>query len=84
VLNGNTLYVVQNFLNQVSVVSLDRELTAERVTEVITSDLFRVPSTAARFGNSLNVVNARFDVALPPFLGGQPMVLDYDVVRVRR
>ena len=84
VLNGNTLYVVQNFLNQVSVVSLDRKLTAGRVTEVITSDLFRVPSTAARFGNSLYIVNARFDVALPPFLGGQPMVLDYDVVRVRR
>jgi hypothetical protein len=27
-------------------------------------------------------VNARFDVALPPFLGGEPMSIDYDVVRV--
>jgi sugar lactone lactonase YvrE len=84
VLQGKTLYVVQNFLNQVAVVSLDPQLAAGEVTEVITSDAFRVPSTAARFGSSLYVVNARFDVALPPFLGGRPMAIDYDVVRVRR
>jgi sugar lactone lactonase YvrE len=84
VLHANTLYVVQNFLNQVAVVSLDRRLAAGQVTELVRSDRFRVPSTAARFGNSLYVVNARFDVALPPFLGGQPMTLDYNVVRVRR
>lgn len=84
VLHGHTLYVVQNFLNQVSVVSLDPQLNAGQVTEVIRSDLFRVPTTAARFGSSLYVVNGRFDVAFPPFLGGQPMAIDYDVVRVRR
>ena len=82
-LRGHTLYVVQNFLNQVTVVSLDPQLAAGEVTEVIRSDLFRVPSTAALFGSSLYVVNARFDVAFPPFLGGQPMAIDYDVVRVR-
>jgi hypothetical protein len=75
---------VQNFLNQVAVVSLDPQLSAGRVTELITSDLFRVPTTGARFGNSLYLVNARFDVAFPPFLGGELMALDYDVVRVRR
>jgi len=84
VLHGNTLYVVQNFLNQVAVVALDPQLSSGQVTEVITSDLFRVPTTAARFGSSLYLVNARFDVAFPPFLGGTPMVLDYDVVRVPR
>ena len=84
VLHGNTLYVVQNFLNQVAVVSLDPHLSAGQVTELITSDLFRVPTTAARFGSSLYLVNARFDVAFPPFLGGEPMTLDYDVVRVPR
>jgi len=83
-LHGHTLYVVQNFLNQVTVLSLDPQLAAGQVTEVIRSGLFRVPSTAALFGSSLYVVNARFDVALPPFLGGQPMTIDYDVVRVPR
>jgi len=83
-LHGQTLYVVQNFLNQVTVVSLEPQLAAGEVTEVVESDLLRVPSTAALFGNDLYVVNARFDVAFPPFLGGAPMVIDYNVVRVRR
>lgn len=84
VLHGNTLYVVQNFLNQVAVVALEPDLSAGRITRLITSDLFRVPATAARFGNSLYLVNARFDAAFPPVLGGEPMTLDYDVVRVPR
>jgi hypothetical protein len=84
VLHGKTAYVVQNFLNQVAVVSLDPDLSAGQVTRFITSDLFRVPTGAARFGSSLYLVNARFDVAFPPVLGGEPMVLDYDVVRVPR
>jgi hypothetical protein len=84
VLHGKRLYVVQNFLNQVAVVSLQPDLSAGKVTELITSDLFRVPTTAARFGNSLYLVNARFDVAFPPALGGEPMTIDYDVVQVPR
>jgi hypothetical protein len=84
VLHGKRLYVVQNFVNQVAVVTLDPTFTSGEVTDVITSDLFRVPTTAARFGSSLYVVNARFDVALPPILGGLPMSIDYDVVRVSR
>jgi sugar lactone lactonase YvrE len=82
VLQGRTLYVVQNFLNQVSVVTLAPDLSSGEVIDVITSELFRVPTTGARFGGDLYVVNARFDVALPPFLGGEPMSIDYDVVRV--
>jgi len=82
VLHGKTLYVVQNFLNQVAVVKLDPGFTSGEIIEVITSDLFRVPSTGARFGSSLYLVNARFDVAIPPVLGGEQMSIDYDVVRV--
>lgn len=82
VLQGRTLYVVQNFLNQVSVVTLAPDLSSGAVTEVITSELFRIPTTGARFGGDLYVVNARFDVAPPPLLGGTPMSIDYDVVRV--
>ena len=54
------------------------------MVDTITSDLFRVPSTAAVLGSRLYLVNARFDVALPPFLGGEPMTIDYDVVWVPR
>ena len=84
VLHGTALDVVQNFLNRVAVVSLDPELASGRLTKLITSEPFRIPTTAARFGSSLYLVNARFDVAFPPVLGGVPMAIDYDVVRVRR
>ena len=82
VLHGRTLYVVQNFLNTVAVVELKPDLSSGEVVETITSDLFRVPATAAMFGSRLYVVNARFDVAPPPILGGETQSLEYDVVRV--
>lgn len=84
VLHGKTLYVVQNFLNQVAVVELEPDLLSGEVTDTITSSLFRVPTTAARFGGSLYLVNARFDEAFPPIFGAPPTVLDYDVVAVSR
>jgi hypothetical protein len=84
VLHGKTLYVVQNFLNQVSVIELDPTFASGRVVETITSERFRVPTTAARFGSDLYLVNARFDAAFPPFLGGELVALDYDVVRISR
>jgi sugar lactone lactonase YvrE len=84
VLHGKTVYVVQNFLNQIAVVELRPDLASGQVVETVTSDLFRVPATAARFGNSLYLVNARFDVAPPPLLGGEIASIDYDVVKVSR
>jgi hypothetical protein len=33
---------------------------------VITSPLFEVPTTAARFGRRLALVNAKFDTGIPP------------------
>jgi hypothetical protein len=35
------------------------------VEEVITSDLFQIPTTAARLGSRLAVVNAKFDTGFP-------------------
>jgi hypothetical protein len=83
-LQGRTLYVVQNFFNQVAVVELLPGLTSGAVVDTIRSDGFRIPTTVARAGNRLYLVNARFDVAFPPGFGGQPVVIDYDVVMVRR
>jgi streptogramin lyase len=81
-LHGRTLYVVQNFLNEIAVVRLDPRFATGTVVGTITSEDFRVPTTMARFGGSLYVVNARFDEALPPLFDAEPQDLDYDVVRV--
>lgn len=74
-LQGKTLYVVQNRLNQVAVIQLDSDFTSGSIETVITSPLFRVPTTIARFGNSLYVVNARFGTPPTPDT-------EYEVVRV--
>lgn len=72
------LWAVQNFSNQVTRIRLRSHLTSGVVEEVITHELFQVPSTAARFGNRLAVVNAKFDTGLPPTAD------EYEVVLVRR
>jgi len=74
-LQGKTLYVVQNFLNQVSVIQLSPDYTSGEITRVINDDDFRIPTTIARFGNALYAVNARFDTPPTPDT-------EYEVVRV--
>ncbi len=76
VLAGKTLYVVQNQLNQIGVVSLSPDWSSGVVGEPITSPHFVVPTTAAAFGSSLYAVNAKF--------GTPPAGTDYEVVRVAR
>ena len=65
-LEGGELYAVQNFLNQIAVVRLSPDLASGTVERVVTSDLFQVPTTVARFGDRLATVNAKFDTGLPP------------------
>ena len=65
VLHCQRLWAVQNS-NQVTEVLLSEDLTAGSVVEVITSDLFQVPTTAIRYDGRLAVVNAKFDTGLPP------------------
>jgi sugar lactone lactonase YvrE len=66
VLEAGRLWAVQNFSNQVSRIRLRPDLSAGVVEAVITSPLFQVPTTAARFGSRLAVVNAKFDTGIPP------------------
>jgi sugar lactone lactonase YvrE len=66
VLEGRTVYAVQNELEQVAQVRLSGDLGSGTVTRVITSDLFAVPATVARFGDELAAVNAHFDTGFPP------------------
>ena len=76
-LQGKTLYVVQNRLNQIAVVELSSNLNSGTIVETITSPNFRVPTTIARFGSSLYAVNARFGTPPTPDT-------EYEVVRVPR
>ena len=76
-LQGKTLYVVQNRLNQIAVVELNPDLTEGEIVDTITDSDFRVPTTIARFGNSLYAVNARFGTTPTPDT-------EYEVVRVSR
>lgn len=71
----HTLYVAQNFLNQISVVALSQDLASGVVVDVLTDPDFRVPTTVADFGNALYAVNARFDVAPTPDT-------EYEIVRL--
>jgi sugar lactone lactonase YvrE len=74
VLSGRRLWAVQNS-NQITRILLNDDLTAGTVQKVIESDLFQVPSTAARFGNRLAVVNAKFDTGIPPTADQYEVVL---------
>jgi sugar lactone lactonase YvrE len=57
---GHTLYVVQNRRNLISVFNLDAKVTTATLSRSITHPRFDVPTTAARFGDRLYLVNARF------------------------
>jgi sugar lactone lactonase YvrE len=74
-LDGNTLYVVQNMMNQVAVVQLSDDLSSGEITGTLTSPDFDIPTTAAEIDGTLYFVNARF---------GTEMTADttYDIVRV--
>ena len=76
-LHGRTLYVVQNRLNKIAVVALNRGLTQGAVTREITDSDFDVPTTIDRFGKWLYAVNARFGTAPGPDT-------TYKVVQVKR
>jgi sugar lactone lactonase YvrE len=65
-LEAGRLLAVQNLSNQISRIRLAPDLSSGVVEEVITDDLFQAPTTAARFGNRLAVVNAKIDTGLPP------------------
>ncbi len=60
------LWAVQNFSNQVTELRLSPDLSSATVERIITSPLFQIPTTAARDGSRLALVNAKFDTGFPP------------------
>jgi sugar lactone lactonase YvrE len=75
-LDGKTLYVVQNQLNRIAVIRVNATLTSGRVVTRITDGRFAVPTTIDDLGRRLYAVNARF--------GSPPATTDYQVVQVRK
>ncbi|MGW1887822.1 SMP-30/gluconolactonase/LRE family protein [Streptomyces sp. NPDC001970] len=57
---GRTLYVVQNRQNLISVFDLDTRVRTATLRRTVTDPRFDVPTTAARWGDRLYLVNARF------------------------
>ena len=64
---GNTLYVVQNVLNQISELELSDHGSAARIVRIMTHPDFQIPTTITGFAGGLYAINARFDVAPPRF-----------------
>ena len=72
-LDGKTLYVVQNFRNRIAVVQLSPDYLAGAIVRFITepftsNGLTKVPTTIAEFGNALYAVTAGFAAPSPDFV----------------
>jgi sugar lactone lactonase YvrE len=65
-LEAGRLWAVQNLDNKVAEFQLSPDLTSATLERVITNDNFEVPTTVARYGSSLALVNAKFDTGFPP------------------
>jgi sugar lactone lactonase YvrE len=64
-LDGRTLYVVRNFLNQIAVVRLGSDFASGQVGDPITHNRFDIPTTIDEHGDSIYAVNARFGTPQP-------------------
>ena len=76
-LDGKTLYVVRNQLNQIAVIKLAPDFASGEVISTITHSAFDVPTTVTEFGSRLYAVNARFSTPPTP-------TTEYDVVQVSK
>jgi len=64
--SGRNLFVVQNQLNTVAVLTLNRAATAATLETTVTDPRFDVPTTMATFGHRLYLPNARFTTTPTP------------------
>jgi sugar lactone lactonase YvrE len=76
-LDGRTVYVVQNRDNAIAKITLASNLRSGRIVRRITDPDFSVPTTVDEFGTSLYAVNARFGTPPTP-------TTQYWLARVRK
>ena len=72
-LDGKTLYVVQNRLNRIAVIALSPDLGAGAIVRYITNPALDIPTTIDEHGSRLYAVNARF---------GAPQPATYSIVQL--
>jgi sugar lactone lactonase YvrE len=79
----HTLWVVENSANTLVRVRLSADLSRGTIRATVTSPRFEFPTTVAKHGDDLGVVNAKFDLGLPPPFGpGAPPGTPFEVVVV--
>jgi hypothetical protein len=75
-LAGRKLFVVENFAERLVTLKLSPDLSTARIVAVVTDKdvkgAFRIPTAVAEQDGKLALVNARFDLGLPPPLGDKP------------
>lgn len=76
-LHGTTLFVVQNRIDAIAVIALDRTGTTGTVERRITDARFDIPTTVAAFGEYLYLPNARFTTPPAP-------TTQYNVIAIER
>ncbi|MGW4639684.1 superoxide dismutase [Sphaerisporangium sp. NPDC004334] len=76
-LDGRVLHVVQNSLNTVTSLLLERGATSGKVVRRLVDDRFDIPTTIAAFGDRLYLPNGRFTTPPTP-------TTPYNVVAVAR
>jgi hypothetical protein len=82
-LQGRSLWAVENTANTLIRVALSPDLSTGTITSTITSPLFDDPTTLAKFGDRLALPNGRYDLGIPPPFGsGAPPGTTYNVVVV--
>lgn len=64
-LEGQTLYVVQNFLNRVEVIHLSADFGSGTVVGLLTDPDFNVPTTIDKLNGRLYLPNAKFGITNP-------------------
>lgn len=70
-LQGRTLYVMRNRLNQIAVIKLAPDFTRGTIMRTITDGDFDVPTTVARFGPWLYAVNSQTPTIVRVWRWGQ-------------
>jgi hypothetical protein len=88
-LHGRKLFVVENFAERLVTLKLSHDLSTARIVAVVTDKdvkgAFRIPTAVAEQNGKLALVNARFDLGLPPPLGTKlPSGTHYNVVVLKK
>jgi hypothetical protein len=76
-LDGRRLWVVQNFDELLTLVRLSPDRTSGVVVDRFPDDTFEVPTTIARAGTRLAIVNANFEAE-------EPESAEYTITQIRR